>query len=79
MKDTNTFTWDDPFLINDQLTEEERMIRGSTDAYAQEKLQPRVEHAFLAEEADPVIFREMGQLGLLGVTSPEEYGGIVAG
>ena len=79
MKDTNSFTWDDPFLLNDQLTEEERMIRDSAHAYAQEKLQPRVEHAFLAEETDPEIFREMGALGLLGVTVPEEYGGIGAG
>jgi glutaryl-CoA dehydrogenase len=79
MKDTNSFTWDDPFLLNDQLTEEERMIRDSAFSYAQEKLQPRVEHAFLAEETDPEIFREMGELGLLGVTVPEEYGGIGAG
>lgn len=79
MKGTNSFTWDDPFLLNDQLTEEERMIRDSAFSYAQEKLQPRVEHAFLAEETDPEIFREMGELGLLGVTVPEEYGGIGAG
>lgn len=79
MKDTNSFTWDDPFLLDDQLTEEERMIRKTAHAYAQEKLQPRVEHAFLAEETDPEIFREMGELGLLGVTVPEQYGGIGAG
>jgi len=79
MTDTNAFTWNDPFLMNDQLTEEERMIRDSAFAYAQEKLQPRVENAFLAEETDPEIFREMGELGLLGVTVPEEYGGIGAG
>ena len=79
MKDTNSFTWDDPFLLDDQLTEEERMIRETAHAYAQEKLQPRVEHAFLAEETDPEIFREMGELGLLGVTVPEQYGGIGAG
>jgi glutaryl-CoA dehydrogenase len=79
VKDANALTWDDPFLLNDQLTEEERMIRDSAHAYAQEKLQPRVEHAFLAEETDPEIFREMGELGLLGVTIPEEYGGIGAG
>ncbi len=78
-KDTNAFTWDDPFLLEDQLTEEERMIRDSAFSYAQEKLAPRVEHAFLAEETDPEIFREMGELGLLGVTIPEEYGGIGAG
>ncbi|WP_112323671.1 acyl-CoA dehydrogenase [Oceanibium sediminis] len=79
MKDTNSFTWDDPFLLEDQLTEEERMIRDSAHAYAQDKLQPRVEHAFLEEQTDPDIFREMGELGLLGVTVPEEYGGIGAG
>lgn len=79
MKDTNSFTWDDPFLLNDQLTEEERMIRDSAFAYAQEKLLPRVEQAFLAEETDPEIFREMGELGLLGITVPEQYGGIGAG
>jgi len=79
MTDKNAFTWDDPFLLDDQLTEEERMIRETANAYAQEKLFPRVEHAFLAEETDPGIFREMGELGLLGVTIPEEYGGIGAG
>jgi glutaryl-CoA dehydrogenase len=79
MKDTNSFTWNDPFLLDDQLTEEERMIRDSACAYAQEKLQPRVTDAFLTEETDPEIFREMGALGLLGVTVPEQYGGIGAG
>ncbi len=79
MKDTNVFSWDDPFLIEGQLTEEERMIRDSAHAYAQEKLLPRVEHAFLAEETDPEIFREMGVLGLLGITVPEEYGGVGGG
>jgi len=78
-KDTNRFTWDDPFLLEDQLSEEERMIRDSANAYAQGRLQPRVEHAYLAEETDPEIFREMGEVGLLGVTIPEEYGGIGAG
>ncbi|MDP2084075.1 MAG: acyl-CoA dehydrogenase family protein, partial [Gemmobacter sp.] len=79
VKDLNTFNWDDPLLLEDQLTAEERMIRDSARAYAQERLQPRVEHAFLAEDTDPAIFREMGKLGLLGVTIPEEYGGIGAG
>jgi len=79
VKDLNAFTWDDPFLLNDQLTGEERMIRDSAAAYAQDRLQPRVEHAFLAEQTDPEIFREMGELGLLGITIPEEYGGIGAG
>ncbi len=73
------FVWDDPFLLDDQLSEEERMIRDSARAYAQEKLQPRVIEAYAEEKTDPAIFREMGELGLLGVTIPEEYGGIGAG
>ena len=73
------FQWDDPFLLSDQLTEDERMIRDTAHAYAQEKLQPRVVDAYLNEHTDPAIFREMGELGLLGVTVPEEYGGVVAG
>ncbi|WP_075215787.1 acyl-CoA dehydrogenase [Mongoliimonas terrestris] len=68
------FQWDDPFLLDDQLTEDERMIRDSARAYAQEKLQPRVIEAYAEERTDPSIFREMGELGLLGVTLPEEYG-----
>ena len=59
-KDANLFTWEDPFLLDEQLAEEERLIRQSAHAYAQEKLMPRVEHAFLGEETDPMIFREMG-------------------
>ena len=73
------FVWDDPFLLEDQLSEEERMIRDSARAYAQEKLQPRVIEAFAQEKTDPEIFREMGELGLLGITVPEEYGGVGAG
>ena len=72
------FQWDDPFLLSDQLTEDERMIRDTAHAYAQEKLQPRVIDAYLNEQTDPAIFREMGELGLLGVTVPEEYGGVGA-
>jgi glutaryl-CoA dehydrogenase len=79
MKDDNRFTWDDPFLLDGQLSEEERMIRDSAHAYAQDRLQTRVTDAFLAENTDPEIFREMGELGLLGITIPEEYGGIGAG
>jgi len=74
----SNFVWDDPFLLEDQLGEEERMIRDSARAYAQEKLQPRVIEAYAEEKTDPEIFREMGELGLLGVTIPEEYGGIGA-
>ena len=69
------FVWEDPLLLNDQLTEEERMVRDSAYAFAQEKLLPRVTQAFRHETADPGIFREMGELGLLGPTVPVEYGG----
>jgi glutaryl-CoA dehydrogenase len=73
------FVWDDPFLLDDQLGEEERMIRDTAQAYAQEQLQPRVIEAYAEEKTDPEIFREMGELGLLGITIPEEYGGVGAG
>jgi glutaryl-CoA dehydrogenase len=76
--DLASFDWEDPFRLNDQLTEEERMLRDAARAYAQEKLQPRVIKAFENEETDPEIFREMGSMGLLGVTVPEEYGGLGA-
>jgi glutaryl-CoA dehydrogenase len=79
MKDTNKLQWDDPFLLERQLSEEERMIRDTAHAYAQEKLAPRVREAFRQEKTDPAIFAEMGGLGLLGVTLPETYGGIGAG
>ncbi|WP_319823676.1 acyl-CoA dehydrogenase [Thalassovita sp.] len=77
--DLSTFTWDDPFRLEDQLTEDERMIRDSARAYCQEKLQPRVLEAFQNEYTDPSIFKEMGDMGLLGTTLPEEYGGLGAG
>src|SRR5487761_2250369 len=70
------FQWEDPFLLNDQLSEDERMIRDTAHAYAQDRLQPRVIEAYLEEKTDPAIFREMGAMGLLGVTVPEEYGGV---
>jgi glutaryl-CoA dehydrogenase len=76
--DLGRFDWEDPFRLNDQLTEEERMLRDGARAYAQEKLQPRVIAAFREESTDPAIFREMGEMGLLGVTVPEEYGGLGA-
>ncbi|WP_026614973.1 acyl-CoA dehydrogenase [Ensifer aridi] len=72
------FQWDDPFLLEDQLSEDERMIRDTARAYAQEKLQPRVIEAYREEKTDPAIFREMGDLGLLGVTVPDSYGGVGA-
>ena len=69
------FAWDDPLLFSEQLTEEERMVRDTAYAYAQEKLLPRVTDAFRHERSDPAIFPEMGALGLLGATIPSEYGG----
>lgn len=75
----STFVWDDPFLMEEQLTDEERMIRDAAAAFAADKLAPRIEHAYMNEETDPDIFREMGAAGLLGVTVPEEYGGVGAG
>jgi glutaryl-CoA dehydrogenase len=68
------FQWDDAFLLDDQLTEDERMIRDTARAYAQEKLQPRVLQAYAEEKSDRSIFNEMGELGLLGITLPEKYG-----
>ncbi len=75
----STFDWEDPFRLDDQLTDDERMIRDATRAYAQEKLQPRVIEAYRDEITDPGIFREMGEMGLLGITVPEAYGGSGAG
>lgn len=69
------FDWKDPFLLEQQLTETERMIRDSAYAYCQEKLLPRVRDQFRHETVDRSIFREMGELGLLGSTIPEQYGG----
>jgi glutaryl-CoA dehydrogenase len=69
------FHWDDPLLLNEQLTDEERMVRDAAQAYCQDKLQPRVLEAFRQEKTDASIFREMGDLGLLGPTIPEQYGG----
>ncbi len=76
--DLGRFNWEDPFRMEDQLSEEERMLRDAARAYAQEKLQPRVIAAYREEQTDPAIFREMGEMGLLGVTVPEEYGGLGA-
>ncbi len=72
------FDWEDPFRLDAQLTEDERMLRDGARDYAQDKLQPRVIQAFRDEVTDPGIFAEMGSMGLLGVTVPEEYGGIGA-
>jgi glutaryl-CoA dehydrogenase len=73
-KSVAPFKWDDAFLLDDQLTDDERMIRDSARAYAQDKLLPRVNEAYLEEKTDRSIFNEMGELGLLGVTLPEDYG-----
>ncbi len=73
-----SLVWNDPFLLEDQLSEDERMIRDAAAAFAADKLAPRVEDAYMNETTDPAIFREMGEAGLLGVTIPEEYGGIGA-
>ena len=69
------FHWDDPFLLQQQLYEDERMIEEAASAYCQDKLLPRVTEAFRHEKTDVAIFREMGELGLLGPTIPTEYGG----
>ena len=70
------FDWSDPFRFEAQLTDEERMLRDAAAAYAAEKLGPRVTQAYRDEVTDPAIFAEMGEMGLLGVTIPEEYGGL---
>ncbi len=69
------FAWDDPLLLDQQLTQEERMVRDAAHDYAQGKLAPRVLEAFRNETTDPAIFREMGELGMLGPTIAPEYGG----
>ncbi|KPL56066.1 acyl-CoA dehydrogenase [Prosthecomicrobium hirschii] len=68
------FVWEDPFLLDDQLTEDERLIRDTARQFAQEKLQPRIIEAYADEKTDRGVFNEMGELGLLGVTLPEDYG-----
>jgi glutaryl-CoA dehydrogenase len=70
-----SFNWEDPLLLDTQLTEEERMIRDAAAEYAQGRLMPRILDAYRNETTDPAIFREMGELGLLGITIPEQYGG----
>ena len=75
MAESSRFHWDDPLLIEDQLSAEERLIRDSARAYCEGRLMPRVKAAFRHESTDPEIFREMGELGLLGMTIPAEYGG----
>ncbi|MFT3976330.1 MAG: acyl-CoA dehydrogenase [Sphingomonas bacterium] len=78
MSGMTPFDWSDPFLLEDQLSDDERMVRDTARGYARERLAPRVIDAFANEHTDPAIFREMGALGLLGPTVPEEYGGVGA-
>ena len=73
-----TFDWTDPFFLEDQLSDDERMIRDSARQFAQEKLAPRIVDAFANETCDPQIFLEMGAVGLLGPALPEQYGGVGA-
>src|SRR3569833_4113027 len=75
MKNKVQFHWTDPLLLDQQLTDDARAVRDAAAAYCQDKLQPRVLEAFRNEQTDPAIFREMGELGLLGPTIPEQYGG----
>ncbi|HRW15051.1 MAG: acyl-CoA dehydrogenase [Rhodobacteraceae bacterium] len=74
--DLGPFAWDDPLRLEGQLSEDERMLRDAARAYAEDKLAPRVRGAFRDEVTEPEIFREMGGMGLLGVTIPEAYGGL---
>lgn len=74
MSDLVKFSWDDPFFLEDQLSDDERMIRDSAAAFAQAELAPRIQEAYLNETSEPELFRAMGEAGLLGVTLPEEYG-----
>jgi glutaryl-CoA dehydrogenase len=69
------FAWDDPFLLDDQLTEDERAIHEAARAFAREELLPGIVEAYAQETSNPELFRKMGERGLLGVTLPEEYGG----
>jgi glutaryl-CoA dehydrogenase len=71
----DNFHWDDPLLLEEQLTTEEKMVRDAAREYAHGRLAPRIVEAFRQEDTDPSIFREMGALGLLGATIPEEFGG----
>ena len=75
----SSFNWSDPFLLDDQLSQEEHLLRDAAQTFAQDRLQPRVIDAFREEQTDPEIFQEMGQAGLLGATIPESFGGLGAG
>ena len=75
MSSSHPFSWSDPFQLDSQLTADERQIKDAAAAYCQDRLAPRVLEAFRHEKTDVAIFREMGELGLLGPTIPEAYGG----
>ena len=77
--DLGPFDWADPFQLEQQLTEDERMLRDAANTFAQTTLQPRITAAYREAKTDADIFREMGDAGLLGLTIPEEYGGLGAG
>jgi len=74
--DLGPFSWEDPLKLEGLLSEDERMMRDAAHQYAQDKLQPRVIEAYRDETFDPAIFAEMGEMGLLGITVPEQYGGL---
>jgi glutaryl-CoA dehydrogenase len=74
-KQISAFDWADPFALDAQLSDEERLVRDTAEGYAQERLLPRVTKAYLEEDFDREIMREMGELGLLGATISPEYGG----
>ncbi|WP_375254759.1 acyl-CoA dehydrogenase [Yoonia sp.] len=77
--DLGPFDWADPLRLEDQLTEDERMLRDAANVFAQSTLQPKVTDAYREATVDPKIFKQMGDAGLLGLTIPEEYGGLGAG
>ena len=76
LPDMNRFSWEDPFFLEDQLSEDERMLKGAAESFANEKLAPRVIKAFSEEHSAPEVFKEMGDAGLLGITVPEQFGGL---
>lgn len=77
--DLSSFDWSDPFYLNDQLTDEERMLSDSARSFATDVLAPKVIDAYRDETVDPEVFRQMGEMGLLGTTIPEDFGGLGAG
>ena len=76
--DLGRFDWEDPFRLEDQLTEDERMLRDAARSFAETELAPKVIDAYREETVDPAMFKAMGSAGLLGLTVPEQYGGLGA-